>query len=157
MIEAAFLNLMCNQPSKEIMLQAGSQKAKDAVLIVRFTEWYCKARHCNQPRSPLQSEGAEAGIYRGSGSGTRGSDRIPMLCDRCADYARYAEQRTALCPNNPKPFCSVCEIKCYKSEMAEYSRQIMRYSGPRSIFSRYVPAAIRHALASRRYNKARVK
>ncbi|MCL2882497.1 MAG: nitrous oxide-stimulated promoter family protein [Coriobacteriia bacterium] len=128
------------------MLEKGSKKAKDAELVVRFTEWYCAAHHQDVERPPLESPGVDAGIY-----GTR----IPRLCTACADYARYAEHRTELCRQQPKPFCAVCKIKCYKPDMAEYSRKVMRYSGPRSIFSRYCLRAVGHAYSTLRYHKNR--
>ena len=125
------------------MLICDSQKAKDAELVVRFTEWYCRAKHkggcC---RSSLFSEGVEAGIY---------GARVPLLCDECAEFARYVERRTELCRQDPKPFCKYCEIKCYKEDMAEHSRKVMRYAGPRSVFSRYVFRALRHAVDSLTY------
>jgi len=37
--------------------------------------------------------------------------------------------------------------------MAEYARNIMRYSGPRSLFSRYWRSAIKFAIVSRRLRK----
>lgn len=126
------------------MLVRGSQKAKDAELVVRFTEWYCRAKHKNASKSALVSGGVEAGIY---------GARIPKLCDECAEFARYAERRTELCRQNPKPFCAFCEIKCYKRDMAQYSRKVMRYSGPRSLFSRYCFRALRHAVGTVKYRR----
>ncbi|MCL2479397.1 MAG: nitrous oxide-stimulated promoter family protein [Treponema sp.] len=117
------------------MLQSRTQKDKDTELVGRFTEWFCRARHTNCPKSLLESEGVLAGVYR---------NRAPLLCTECADFMRYAESRTRNCPLNPKPFCSVCEIKCYNQPMGEYSRSIMRYSGPRSVFSVYWIDALRY-------------
>jgi len=126
------------------VLQKGTQKAKDTVLVVRFTEWYCKAHHRDAERSQLQSPGVETGIY---------GRHLPILCGDCAAYARYVEFRTELCPNDPKPFCTVCAIKCYAPDMAEYSRMVMRYSGPRSVFSRYWRRALQHILIDKRRQK----
>ena len=33
-----------------------------------------------------------------------------------------------------KTFCSACKIHCYRNDMAEKIRKVMRYSGPRIIF-----------------------
>ncbi|MCL2332131.1 MAG: nitrous oxide-stimulated promoter family protein [Actinomycetia bacterium] len=126
------------------MLEKGTKRARDAELIVRFTEWYCAAHHASEQRQPLESPGVEAGIY---------GKRIPLLCDDCAKFARYAERRTELCRQQPKPFCAVCKIKCYKSDMSEYSRKVMRYSGPRSLFSHYCLRALGHAWSTLRYRK----
>jgi hypothetical protein len=129
---------------KSVSFCKDTQRAKDAELIVRFAEWYCAAHHRSAKRKPLASQGVDAEIY---------DRRVPFLCDKCAEYARYAEQRTKLCPHEPKPFCTNCDIKCYKPDMAEYSRIVMRYSGSRSIFSRYCLRAIQHVFAALRHHK----
>ena len=43
-----------------------------------------------------------------------------------------------------KTFCSNCRVHCYRSEMREEIRKVMRFSGPRMFF--YHPAAIRHVI-----------
>jgi hypothetical protein len=117
------------------MLTPGTQKAKDAELLVRFTEWYDKAHHGDRERTPLVSDGVSAGIY---------GDRVPVLCDECAQFARYAEKRTEHCPHDPKPFCATCPNKCYSKDMQAYSKKVMRWAGPRALFSRYWLRAIQH-------------
>jgi hypothetical protein len=48
-----------------------------------------------------------------------------------------------------KTFCSNCKVHCYKPEMREKIREIMRFSGPRMIF--YHPImAIRHLIESKK-------
>ena len=44
-----------------------------------------------------------------------------------------------------KTFCSNCKVHCYKPEMREKIRTVMRYSGPRMIFHAPIPA-IRHVI-----------
>ena len=129
------------QKAKGTALSKETQKVKDTVLAVRFTEWYCKAYHQEGDRRLLESPGTQAGIY---------GKRPPLLCADCAAYARYVELRTELCPNTPKPFCTACTIKCYAPPMAEYSRKVMRYAGPRSLFSRYWRRALQHILLDKR-------
>ena len=124
------------------MLTHDSQKQKDAELVVQFTQWYCRAKHKTAVKSPLE--------YGGVQEGTCGS-RPLLLCDACATFARYARRRTMLCRQTPKPFCAFCEIKCYRHDMAEYSRKVMRYAGPRSLFSRYCFRAIQHAIGTMKY------
>ena len=66
------------------------------------------------------------------------------LCDECRALAEYAIRRTELCPYMAKKsFCSQCKIHCYKPQMRERIREVMRFSGPRMIL--YHPiAAVRH-------------
>lgn len=66
------------------------------------------------------------------------------LCDECRELADYADRRTDLCPfMEQKSFCSQCRTHCYRSDMRERIRQVMRYAGPRMIFHHPV-AALRH-------------
>ena len=56
----------------------------------------------------------------------------------------YAYKRLDMCRfGNNKPNCKRCPIHCYKPEMREKIRQVMRYSGPRMIFHHPI-AALRH-------------
>lgn len=47
-----------------------------------------------------------------------------------------------------KTFCSNCRVHCYRSEMREEIRKVMRFSGPRMIF--YHLAAIRHVIEAQK-------
>lgn len=56
------------------------------------------------------------------------------LCHDCAELLDYAQQRLSGCPQgNRKPTCRKCTIHCYKPEMREKMRKVMRYSGPRML------------------------
>ena len=48
-----------------------------------------------------------------------------------------------------KTFCSNCKVHCYKPEMREKIRDVMRFSGPRMLFVHPV-AAIRHVMETNR-------
>ena len=57
------------------------------------------------------------------------------LCPDCAVLRDYADARVDHCPHiATKTFCSVCQTHCYKPEMRERIRQVMRWSGPRMLF-----------------------
>ena len=48
-----------------------------------------------------------------------------------------------------KTFCSNCRVHCYKPDMREKIRQVMRFSGPRMLF--YHPIrAIRHVIETKK-------
>lgn len=72
------------------------------------------------------------------------------LCPECAELAEYARQRSDKCPfMETKTFCSNCKVHCYKPQMREKIRAVMRFSGPRMLL--YHPAAaIRHLIETRR-------
>ncbi len=56
------------------------------------------------------------------------------LCGECRDLLGYAEGRLAKCPfGEGKPTCARCPVHCYRPEMRERIREVMRYAGPRMI------------------------
>lgn len=72
------------------------------------------------------------------------------LCPDCAALDSYARQRSDKCPfMETKTFCSNCRVHCYKPEMRERIRAVMRFSGPRMIFHHPV-IALRHVIETRR-------
>ncbi len=70
------------------------------------------------------------------------------LCPQCRELLDYADQRVTKCPfMETKTFCSNCKVHCYKPEMREKIREVMRFSGPRMIF--YHPVlAVKHLVLS---------
>lgn len=70
------------------------------------------------------------------------------LCPACAELERYARTRSDRCPfMETKTFCANCKVHCYKPEMREKIREVMRFSGPRMLL--YHPVmAIRHGIES---------
>ncbi len=68
------------------------------------------------------------------------------LCPDCTDLLEYARLRLTHCRfGERKPTCRKCTIHCYKPEMRQKMRTVMRYSGPRMVL--YSPAAaISHLL-----------
>ena len=58
------------------------------------------------------------------------------FCQECVELFDYAERRLKYCRfGEDKPICEKCPIHCYKSDMREKIRKIMRYSGPRMIYT----------------------
>ena len=70
------------------------------------------------------------------------------MCSECQALSEYAKLRSQNCPfMEEKTFCSNCRVHCYKPEMREKIRQVMRFSGPRMLF--YHPIlAIWHLICS---------
>ena len=63
-------------------------------------------------------------------------------------YCRRKEGNQDLCPEcrpfgEKKKTCRLCPVHCYKRDMRERMRQVMRYAGPRMIGVHPV-AALRH-------------
>lgn len=76
------------------------------------------------------------------------------LCEECGKLEEYARLRSDKCPfMETKTFCSNCKVHCYKPEMREKIREVMRFSGPRMVL--YHPVlAIRHVIESKKERKA---
>ena len=71
------------------------------------------------------------------------------LCPECRQLHDYALMRIDKCPfMETKTFCSACKTHCYRPEMREQIRAVMRYAGPRMLFHHPV-AAVKHLLVGR--------
>ena len=72
------------------------------------------------------------------------------LCGECSDLREYAFLRLEKCPyQDEKPTCANCPIHCYKLDMRDRVREVMRYSGPRMLL-RHPYLAIAHLRDGRR-------
>ena len=68
------------------------------------------------------------------------------LCEECKSLLDYAYNRLDHCKfGEYKSSCQKCPIHCYKKDMRERMRQVMRFSGPRMLFYHPV-AALKHLL-----------
>jgi len=88
----------------------------------------------------------------------RKKHRMPkkQLCPDCLNLIEYSNIRTDNCPYiEITIFCSGCKTPCYRPDMREKMREVMRFSGPRMLL--YHPAkAISHVLgikSANRHNK----
>lgn len=120
------------------------QVTKDTRLLGDFSVIYCRGVHADATRVPLVSDGAALGVY---------GKKLPVVCEQCAGLLRYAEKRRAYCPKDPKPFCSHCDTHCYKPEMRESMREVMRYAGPRSMLHGHAIDGIKHLIEGRKAKK----
>lgn len=88
---------------------------------------------------------AMVGIYCLHHHGTRGE-----LCAECGELREYAHARLARCRyQDGKPTCANCPVHCYRPDMRERVREVMRYSGPRMLL-RHPVLAIAHLRDGRR-------
>lgn len=71
------------------------------------------------------------------------------LCKDCRALLDYAIMRLDQCKfGHAKPTCERCTVHCYKPEMRQKIKAVMRYAGPRMIY-KHPLAAIRHILKNR--------
>lgn len=100
----------------------GARTAREKKTIEAMIGLYCRSRHGSEPGP----------------------------CPECADLLCYAMLRLEKCPyQGDKPVCTDCPIHCYKPEMRERIRSVMRYSGPRLIL-RHPVLALLHLVDARR-------
>lgn len=56
------------------------------------------------------------------------------LCDECKELLEYAHKRLSFCKfGDSKSTCAKCPIHCYKKDMREKVKAVMKFSGPRLI------------------------
>ena len=69
-----------------------------------------------------------------------------QLCQECEELLEYAHKRLSFCKfGENKSTCSRCPIHCYKKDMKEKIKEVMKFSGPRLII--YNPIElVKHAL-----------
>lgn len=68
------------------------------------------------------------------------------LCSECGRLFHYAKKRLEQCPfKENKPQCSKCAVHCYKPDMREKIKAVMKYSGPRML-CRHPILTVKHYL-----------
>ena len=79
-----------------------------------------------------------------------GHTRDDKVCPDCAALLRYATRRLQRCIfGEAKPNCADCTVHCYRSDMRERIREVMRWAGPRMLL-RHPVLAVAHMLDGRR-------
>lgn len=74
------------------------------------------------------------------------------ICDDCKELLDYAESRLQRCIYGArKPVCARCTVHCYKQEMRDRVRSVMRYSGKRMLV-RHPVTTMQHFLDLLIYN-----
>ena len=72
------------------------------------------------------------------------------FCPDCKELESYALERLNHCPfQERKTVCSKCPVHCYRPDMREKVRRVMRYSGPKMIYH-HPFLAISHLIDKRR-------
>ena len=68
------------------------------------------------------------------------------LCEECKELLEYAHKRLSFCKfGENKSTCSRGPIHCYKKDMKEKVKEVMKFSGPRLIIHNPIEL-VRHAL-----------
>jgi hypothetical protein len=71
-------------------------------------------------------------------------------CTECAALLDYSNRRLERCLfGDAKPTCANCVVHCYRADMRERIREVMRWAGPRMLW-RHPVLGVRHLLDGRR-------
>lgn len=127
------------------------KREREQEIVSQMIALYCKGNHSAHRSVSLRERGGEMRQMReGAALRERGSGERWDLCPECAELEAYAHARSERCPfMEEKTFCSNCTVHCYRPEMRERIRTVMRYAGPRMLFHHPV-MAIRHMIESQR-------
>jgi superfamily II helicase len=103
-----------------------SKREREKAMVTEMIKLYCKSKHHSKE-----------------------------LCPQCEALNQYARLRSEKCPYmETKTFCSNCKTHCYKKDMREQIKEVMKFAGPRMIFSHPV-LAIRHVIETKK-EKSRI-
>jgi len=101
----------------------------------------------DHPRIERESKTIEAMIRLYCRDHHEGEDEF---CPECKELWEYALVRLDRCPfQENKPTCAKCPVHCYKPDMREKVRAVMRYAGPRML-RRHPVLAVLHLIDSYR-------
>jgi hypothetical protein len=77
-------------------------------------------------------------------------DTHGKICPECRQFQEYAFTRLDKCPfQDKKSTCGKCIIHCYRPDMKEKVKVVMRYSGPRMLIH-HPTFALHHVWDARR-------
>lgn len=118
-----------------------ADEKKVVALMIRM---YCR-RHCRQQdRTAITDRTDRTGDTNQADNSSRTA--TSPLCPECAALLDYAHRRLDSCRfGNGKPSCRKCPVHCYRADMRERIRTVMRWAGPRMIFHHPL-AATKHLL-----------
>ncbi len=92
---------------------------KDIRVLADLTEVYCKRKHPDEEKAPIDTKGTLA-EYTGELSVT--------LCSECTKLVLHGSIKRAQCPLDPKPACKHCPEHCYQPKYRDQVREVMRFS-----------------------------
>ena len=119
--------------------------------VRHMIELWCRKNHggkaCREMGSRGGGEESHGGggeeSHGGSGEGSHGGQGShecqvghggPGLCGDCRELLEYSLARLEHCKfGNAKTKCHKCPVHCYRPDMREKIRTVMRFSGPRML------------------------
>lgn len=125
-----FLHIETVKPEADILNRTEKKRKKEQRVVGEMIALYCHKQH--------------------------GTDKRSGLCAECKELLSYAQTRSEKCPfMEEKTFCSNCRVHCYRADMRERIRAVMRFSGPRMLW--YHPILALWHVISAKLEKNRLK
>ena len=79
-------------------------------------------------------------------------NNVDSPCQDCNELTEFAVERINKCIfHEDKPVCSECQVHCYRKEMRDKIRIVMRFAGPRMIFLHPI-LGVRHLIDKRKFS-----
>ena len=119
--------------------------------VSHMIELWCRKNHGGKTCREMGSRGSGQVSQGGSGEGSHGGSGQrrhggqgshecqvghggPGLCGDCRELLEYSLARLDHCKfGNAKTKCHKCPVHCYRPDMREKIRTVMRFSGPRML------------------------
>ena len=111
--------------------------------VRHMIELWCRKNHGGKACREMGSRGGGEESHGGSGEGSHGGQGShecqvghggPGLCGECRELLEYSLARLEHCKfGNAKTKCHKCPVHCYRPDMREKIRTVMRFSGPRML------------------------
>ena len=111
--------------------------------VRHMIELWCRKNHGGKTCREMGSRGGGLVSHGGSGEGNHGGQGShecqvghggPGLCGECRELLEYSLARLEHCKfGNAKTKCHKCPVHCYRPDMREKIRTVMRFSGPRML------------------------
>ena len=111
--------------------------------VRHMIELWCRKNHGGKACREMGSRGSGQVSQGGSGEGSHGGQGShecqvghdgPGLCGECRELLEYSLARLEHCKfGNTKTKCHKCPVHCYRPDMREKIRTVMRFSGPRML------------------------
>ena len=111
--------------------------------VRHMIELWCRKNHGEKTCREMGSRGGGEESHGGGGEGSHGGQGShecqvghggPGLCGECRELLEYSLARLEHCKfGNAKTKCHKCPVHCYRPDMREKIRTVMRFSGPRML------------------------
>ena len=111
--------------------------------VRHMIELWCRKNHGGKACREMGSRGGDLVSHGGCGEGSHGGQGShgcqvghggPGLCGDCRELLEYSLARLDHCKfGNAKTKCHKCPVHCYRPDMREKIRTVMRFSGPRML------------------------